>query len=87
MPVELVKNPMKAFRIIGDNVYSTVVEQDVNVPDANPDLYKILTSSAKIMIKTCEVMADKVTVNGEIVIDILYSADMEGKPLFSAELS
>lgn len=85
MPVELVKNPMKAFRIIGDNVYSTVVEQDVNVPDANPDLYKILTSSAKIMIKTCEVMADKVTVNGEIVIDILYSADMEGKPLFSMQ--
>lgn len=86
MPIELIKNPLKAFSIIGENVYSTVVEEDVNVPDINPDLHKVLATSARVMIKNCEIMPDKVMVNGVVVVGILYSADIEGKPLFSMEV-
>lgn len=81
MPVELIKNPLKVCRIVGENVYSTLVEEDINVPDINPDVYKALTSTATVMVKDCEVLSDKVLVNGQVMINILYEADMDGKPV------
>ena len=64
MPLELIKNPLKVSRIVGENVFSTVVEEDINVPDINPDLYKILAPGATVQIRDCEVLNDKVVVNG-----------------------
>lgn len=87
MPLELVKNPLKVSRIIGENVFSTVVEEDINVPDINPDLYKILAPSATVQLKDCEVLNDKVVVNGQLLISILYSADDEGKPLNNMDVT
>ncbi len=87
MPLELVKNPLKVSRIIGENVFSTVVEEDINVPDINPDLYKILAPSATVQLKDCEVLNDKVLVNGQLLISILYSADDEGKPLNNMDVA
>lgn len=87
MPVELIKNPLKVSRIIGENVFSTVVEEDINVPDINPDLYKILAPSAAVRLKDCEVLNDKVMVNGQVLINVLYAADMEGKPLYNMDVA
>ncbi|MGE5632322.1 MAG: DUF3794 and LysM peptidoglycan-binding domain-containing protein [Caulobacteraceae bacterium] len=87
MPVELIKNPLKVSRIIGENVFSTVVEEDINVPDINPDLYRILAPSATVQLKDCEVLSDKVMVNGQVLINVLYSADMEGKPLCNMDVA
>jgi len=85
MPLELIKNQLKVSRIIGENVFSTVVEEDINVPDINPDLYKILAPGATVQLRDCEVLNDKVAVNGQILLNILYSADDEGKPLHSMD--
>lgn len=87
MPVELIKNPLKVCRIVGENVFSTVVEEDINVPDVNPDVYKILAPTATILVRDCEVLSDKVLINGQVMMNILYEADMEGKPITSMELS
>lgn len=87
MPVELIKNPLKVCKIVGENVYSTVVEEDINVPDVNPDVYKILAPTATVMVKDCEVLSDKVLVNGQVLINVLYEADMEGKPLNSMDVA
>jgi LysM repeat protein len=87
MPLELIKNPLKVSRIIGENVFSTVVEEDINVPDINPDLYKILAPNATVQLKDCEVLNDKVVVNGQLLISILYSADDEGKPLSNMDVA
>jgi len=87
MPVELIKNPLKVCKIVGENVYSTVVEEDINVPDVNPDVYKILAPTATVMIKDCEVLSDKVLINGQVLINILYEADLEGKPMHSMDVS
>lgn len=87
MPVELIKNPLKVCKIVGENVYSTVVEEDINVPDVNPDVYKVLAPTATVLIKDCEVLSDKVLVNGQVLINILYEADMEGKPMHSMDVS
>lgn len=86
MPLELIKNPLKVCRIVGENVYSKVVEEDINVPDVNPDVYKILAPTAAVLIKDCEVLSDKVLVNGQVMINILYEADMEGKPMHSMDM-
>ncbi len=86
MPLELIKNPLKVSRIIGENVFSTVVEEDINVPDINPDLYKILAPSATVQLKDCEVLNDKVIVNGQVIISVLYAADDEGKPLNNMDI-
>jgi hypothetical protein len=87
MPLELIKNPLKVSRIIGENIFSTVVEEDINVPDINPDLYKILAPSATVQLKDCEVLNDKVVVNGQVLISILYAADDEGKPLNNMDVA
>ncbi|MEA4846674.1 MAG: DUF3794 domain-containing protein [Clostridiaceae bacterium] len=87
MPLELIKNPLKVSRIIGENIFSTVVEEDINVPDINPDLYKILAPSATVQLRDCEVLNDKVVVNGQILLSILYAADDEGKPLNSMDVA
>jgi nucleoid-associated protein YgaU len=39
------------------------------------------------LIKDCEVLSDKVLVNGQVLINILYEADMEGKPMHSMDIS
>ncbi len=87
MPVELVKNPLKVCRIIGEEISSTVVEEDINVPDVSPDVYKILYPSARVIIKSSETASDKVIVDGQVLMDILYAADAEGRPLNSLNIS
>lgn len=87
MPVELVKNPLKAFRIIGEETSSIVVEEDINVPDVSPDVYKILYPSARVIIKSAETASDKIIVDGQVLMDILYAADAEGRPLSSLNIS
>ena len=87
MPLELIKNPLKVSRIIGESVFSTVVEEDINVPDINPDLYKILAPGATVRIRDCEVLNDRVNVNGQILLNVLYAADSEGKPLNSMDVT
>lgn len=86
MPVELIKTPLKACRIVGENVFSSVIEEDVNVPDANPDVYKILTPSAVVLLGNCETMNDKVLVSGRIQMNVLYAADLDGKPMESMDI-
>ena len=87
MPVELIKNPLKVCKIIGEEVSSTVVEEDVNVPDVSPDVYKILYPSARVIIKNSETAGDKVMIDGQVLINILYAADSEGRPLSSINVS
>jgi hypothetical protein len=87
MPVELVKNPLKVCRIIGEEVSSTVVEEDVNVPDVSPDVYKILYPSARVFIKNSETTTDKIIIDGQVLMDVLYAADAEGRPLSSLNIS
>ena len=87
MAVELVKKPLKVCRIIGEEVSGTVVEEDINVPDINPDVYKILYPSARVYIKNSETIVDKVIIDGRILIDVLYVADTEDRPLDSLNIS
>lgn len=81
MPVELIKNPLKLCRIIGEEISSIVVEEDINVPDVSPDVYKILYPSARVIIRDSETTTDKVAIEGQVLVNIMYAADMEGRPL------
>ncbi|SHI52089.1 DUF3794 and LysM peptidoglycan-binding domain-containing protein [Lutispora thermophila] len=87
MPVELIKNPLKLCRIIGQEISSTVVEEDINVPDVSPDVYKILYPSARVIIKNSETAGDKVMIDGQVLMNVLYAADMEGRPLNCINIS
>ena len=80
MPVELIKNPLKLCRIIGEEISGIVVEEDINVPDVSPDVYKILYPSARVIIRNSETTGDKVIIDGQVLVSILYAADMEGRP-------
>jgi LysM repeat protein len=87
MPVELIKKPVKVCRIIGEEISANVVEEDINVPDVSPDIHKILYPSARVFVKNSETTTDKVIIDGQVLIDVLYTADMEGRPLGSLNIS
>lgn len=85
MPTELIRNPIKVFRIMGENNISTVIQEDINVPDVNQDLFKILNCKDTITLKKCEILQDKVNAAGQVMVNILYCADNMGKPLASMD--
>lgn len=87
MPVELIKKPVKVCRIIGEEISGNVVEEDINVPDVSPDIHKILYPSARVFVKNSETTTDKVIIDGQVLIDVLYAADTEGRPLGSLNIS
>ncbi len=87
MPVELIKKSLKVSKIIGEEISSTVIEEDINVPDVSPDIHKILYPSVRVFIKNSQTAPDKVIVDGQVFIDVLYTADTEGRPLGSLSIS
>ncbi len=72
MSVELVKELVRALRVIGRETSQTVIESDIIVPDTKPDLEDIVNMDGDIYIRETEALQDRATIKGVIKYNILY---------------
>lgn len=75
MSLELISESVRINSSAGEDMAQTVVENDVIVPDINPDVTKILVLDGDVVENNVEVAKDKVYVSGCIKYKILYISD------------
>ncbi|SKA89865.1 LysM repeat-containing protein [Clostridium sp. USBA 49] len=74
MAIDLLKENIECEQLLGENTADTVIKGEYVIPDTHPDVYQILTLDAKPTIVTKEVMQDKVYIEGQIALNVLYLA-------------
>lgn len=74
MAIDLVKENIECEQLLSESTADTVIKGEYVIPDTHPDVYQILTLDAKPTILTKEVMQDKVYLEGQIALNVLYLA-------------
>jgi LysM repeat protein len=74
MAIDLVRENIECEQLLGESTADTVIKGEYVIPDTHPDVYQILTLDAKPSITTKEVMQDKVYLEGQIALNLLYLA-------------
>ncbi len=75
MSVKLKKEHIKISGVLHSGYCHTTAENDIIVPDINPDVLKVLRVSNDVVITQQNIQADKVYIQGVIRINILYVPD------------
>lgn len=75
MSLELVKESIKINQIVGEDSTQAVIESDIIVPDAKPDVARILLLDGDVHFNRLETVQDKVIVEGVIRYNIIYVSD------------
>jgi len=75
MSLELVGEPIRINKIIGEDSTQTIVENDIIVPDTKPDIAQILLLDGDAWVSGAEAATDRVLVNGSVRYKILYISD------------
>ena len=75
MSINLQKEQLKVTEILCSKYCQTTVENDIIVPDTNPDVLKILQVASEVVITRKSIQQDKVSVQGIIRTNILYIPD------------
>lgn len=83
MSLELVGEPVRINRTIGEDSTQTIVENDIIVPDTKPDIASILLLDGDAWVSGAETAADRVIVNGSVRYKILYVSDDPEQPVKS----
>ena len=65
---------LRVNMVISENTVQTVVRGKISVPDAKPDVEKVLSTDKTVSVKKTEVLPDKVVVEGTINIQVVYVA-------------
>lgn len=65
---------IKVYLVQGENRVQTVVRGQITVPDAKPDVDKILSKEAKAKVKKVSIVPNKVIVEGTLSIQVTYVA-------------
>lgn len=74
MAIDLVKENIECEQLLGESTADSVIKGEYVIPDTHPDVYQILTLDAKPSILTKEVMQDKIYLEGQIQLNVLYLA-------------
>ena len=77
MSLKLQKESIKLNEVISAQYGKTMVESDIIVPDVKPDILKILHVDAAASITQKNVQQDKVVIQGNIMLNILYIPDSD----------
>ncbi|MCX7841962.1 MAG: DUF3794 domain-containing protein [Clostridia bacterium] len=83
MSLELIKEGIRVNEVLTKGSGQTVLENDIIVPDAKPDIAKILLFDADAIVNSTEVASDKLIVSGTANYKILYLSDEQDKTVKS----
>ncbi|OPY58678.1 MAG: LysM domain protein [Pelotomaculum sp. PtaU1.Bin035] len=65
---------LKVNLVQGENIVQTVVRGQIEVPEAKPDVEKILSKEAKAKVRSVSIVPDKVIVDGTLTLQVMYVA-------------
>lgn len=83
MSLELVGEPIRINRTIGEDSTQTIVENDIIVPDTKPDIANILLLDGDAWISGADTAAERVLVSGSVRYKILYVSEDPEQPVKS----
>lgn len=87
MAIELVREPLRIKRIIGEESLQFSVQGDLIIPDVKADLMGVLSIDSNIVVNEREVLTDKVLLGGMVNFNIIYLAKDEERPIRSLNAS
>jgi hypothetical protein len=76
--MELVKEKIHLNRLVGAEDVQLLVEGDIIVPDANPDIAELLVTEEAVVLGRVEAGTDRVAVSGTMTLSVLYTAKSGG---------
>lgn len=78
MDIALKKENYKLLRTIKDNSIEECVEADFSLPEYMPEILRIIKSTAQPKVNSCKAVGERVTVDGECELRMIYTAEDGG---------
>ncbi len=75
MDITLKKENYKILQTIKDNSIEECVEADFSLPEYMPEILRIIKSTAQPKINSCKAVGERVTVDGECELRMIYTAE------------
>lgn len=87
--MELIKKNVHMNKLKCQTSLQLTLDDDFNVPDAKPDIYKIIKEQGTVKINDVKMSNGKLMVNGSLHFNVLYLSDENARPLhnMSGEVS
>lgn len=86
MPINLREQKMDLLKPKGNQMLQMTFDEDVNIPDIKPDVDRILQTKPHVSIIKEELIQDKVALQGEFKVNVLYIPLNDKKPIHSLDL-
>ena len=75
MDITLKKENYKLLRTVKDNSIEECIEADFSLPEYMPEILRIIKSTAQPKINSCKAVGERVTVDGECELRMIYTAE------------
>jgi hypothetical protein len=79
--VELIKKNVHMNKLKCQSSLQLTLDDDFNVPDARPDIYKIIKEQGAIKINDVKMSNGKLMVKGSLIFNVLYLSDENTRPV------
>ncbi|PKM52601.1 MAG: hypothetical protein CVV02_00250 [Firmicutes bacterium HGW-Firmicutes-7] len=85
MSLNLREQKIDLLKPKGNQMLQMTFDEDVNVPDIKPDMDRILQTNAQVSIVKEELLQDRIILQGDLKVNILYIPLNDKKPIHSLE--
>lgn len=75
MDITLKKENYKILQTVKDNSIEECVEADFSLPEYMPEILRIIKSTAQPKVNSCKAVGERVTVDGECELRMIYTAE------------
>ncbi len=75
MDITLKKESYKILQTVKDNSIEECVEADFSLPEYMPEILRIIKSTAQPKVNSCKAVGERVTVDGECELRMIYTAE------------
>lgn len=75
MEILLKHEDYKYLKVLSDNTIEESVEAELSLPEYMPEILRIIKSTAQTKVNSCNIVGDRVTVDGVCELRMIYTAD------------
>lgn len=81
--MELIKKNIHMNKLKCKSDLQITLDDDFNVPDVKPDIYKIIKEQGEIKIQDIKMSNGKLMVTGALIFNVLYLSDESDRPIYN----